>query len=166
MAIPVNDSSERRKHSSEFLREEIEDLEKSSVHSWSSWLLGFAGMVLLFGLVAAVVWIGIRTYSAPNVRGNLASVKLLEPVGVLDHLPASFRWEPVPGSSSYLVTVRRLESDVPIVLRITSVPSWSASAEDLASFKPGSYRWVVEAQEADGRPVAWGDGDFEVKAGS
>lgn len=155
-----NSQSPPRRHSEDVFEEEIEDLEKPAVGSWSTWLAGVGIFALLAGIVLAVMAWEATSRRDRNVAGNLPSIYLLEPAGTLDHIPTAFRWQAVNGASSYLVTVMEAKSERVMFSRPTQVPRLAAVAGDLGEFRPGSYKWMVEARGPDGRPRAWGEGDF------
>ncbi len=153
-------------HSAEVFGEEIEELERTTVTNWSTWLAGVGAFALLAGVVLMVMAYEARTRRGPAVTGNLPSVRLLEPSGTLDHLPARFRWEGVSGTESYLVTIQTEDTGDVLVLRASRGTSLAATAEDLARFAPGEYHWTVEARGADGKTRAWGEGSFSVAVGA
>lgn len=154
--------SEHGRHPTEVFEDEMAELETSTVRSWSSWVAGIGAFALLAGIVLMVMAHETRTYRAPTVVGNLAGIRLSAPVGPLDHLPAQFVWEPVTGATSYLLTVLHAATEDVVLLRPSGRTSLSPTAEDLARFGPGRYRWTVEARGADGRTRAFGEGEFEL----
>lgn len=161
MAGRAPDDKEFGRHPAEVFEQEIEELEKSTIRSWSSWLAGIGTVALLAGIVLMVMAYETRSYRAPTVIGNLPQVALDAPQGTIHHLPAQFGWGAVAGSGSYLVTIQRADSDDVMLLRLTTRPSLALNADDLARFAPGKYRWTVEARGADGKTAAFGDGGFE-----
>jgi len=163
---PKEKEPRRGLHSAEVFGEEMEELERTTVTKWSTWLAGVGAFALLAGVVLMVMAYEARTRRAPAVVGNLPSVRLLEPTGTIDHLPAEFRWEGTPGAQSYLVTIQREGTEGPILLRASRETSLAPTAEDLAHFVSGDYRWTVEARGADGKTRAWGEGVFSVAVGA
>lgn len=149
-------------HSAEVFEEEIEDLERTTPNNWSTWLAGVGAFALLAGVVLAVM-----AYEAQNRRtaggiGNLPAVRLVEPTGTLEHLPALFRWEPVSGADSYLLSVQRKDGDDVVLLRSARGTTLATTAQDLSQFGIGAYHWTVEARGGNGKTRAWGEGEFEL----
>ena len=164
MAEATSQGSGSGLHPTEVFEQEIEALDRSTIRSWSSWLAGAGAFVVLAGTVLLVTSHATRTYRAPSVIGNLASVTLDEPAGAVDHLPAEFRWRETDGATSYLVTVLQADSDDVVLLRSTGRTTLAPSAQELAPFRPRGYRWTVEARGPDGRTLALGEGEFELVA--
>ena len=162
MAHPTSKVPGPGLHPTDVFEEEMADLEKTTVGNWSTWLAGIGAVALLTGIVLIVLAQGARTYRAPTVIGNLPTVSLLEPKGTLDHLPSSFRWHAVGGARSYMVTVQRADSDEVVLVRTSRTTSLSPNAQDLAQFRPGEYRWSVEARGGDSKTQAWGEGEFSL----
>ena len=149
-------------HPTEVFEQEIEALDGSTVRSWSSWLAGTGGFVVLAGLALLVTSYAVRNYRAPTVVGNLPTVVLAEPAGAVAHLPAQFRWGAVTGAASYLVTVSDGDSDAVILIKPTNRTTLAPTATELAPFHAGRYRWSVEARNGDGKTLALGEGVFEL----
>jgi len=147
-------------HSAEVFEEEIEDLEKTGVTNWSTWLAGVGAFALIAGVVLMVMAYEARTRRGPAVIGNLPSIRLVEPAGTIDHLPAQFRWDGISGAATYLVTIQAQDSDEVLLLRSSRGTNLAPTAEDLSRFLPGGFRWTVEARGEDGKTIAWGEGEF------
>jgi len=164
MANPSLNERGRAQHSSEVFEEEIQDLEKSQpVKSWSSWLAGLGAVTLVIGIVLLVMAYDVRTYRAPHGIGNVAPVRLDEPIGEIDHLPSAFRWGQVDGAVSYLVTVSQGNGDAVVLVRPSRGTSLAPGADDLSVFGPGEYRWTVDARGDDGKTQAYGEGTFHIR---
>lgn len=149
-------------HPTDVFEEEIEALDRSTIRSWSSWLAGAGGFVVLAGIALLETSYATRNYRAPTVIGDLPTVALEEPAGALAHLPAQFRWGAFEGADSYLVTVVDAETETVVLLRPTSRTALAPSAQELAPFRPRGYRWMVEARTAEGKTLAVGEGNFEL----
>jgi hypothetical protein len=54
------------------------------------------------------------------------------------------------------------QSESVVLLRPTPRTKLAPSAQELAPFRPGAYRWTVEARGSDGKTLAMGDGSFEL----
>lgn len=153
-------------HSAEVFEEEMEQLGKTMVTNWSTWLAGVGAFALLAGVVLMVMAYEARTRRGPAVVGNLPSIHLIEPTGTIDHLPALFQWERVAGAVSYLVTIQREGTDEVLLLRSSRSSSLAPTADDLSLFLPGGFRWTVEARGKDGKTIAWGEKGFSFTLGA
>jgi len=162
MAETPSKKNEHDRHPTEVFEDEIEDLERSTVRSWSSWIAGIGAFALLAGIVLMAMAYETRRERSFAVAGNLPKVVLQEPSGTLNHLPSQFRWQEVPGAYSYLVTVLGYKAEDTVLLRPTRRTTLAPSAEELGPFEAGKYHWSVEARSAEGKTLAWGEGDFEL----
>lgn len=149
-------------HPTEVFEQEIEALDRPTIRSWSSWIAGTGAFVVLAGIALLVTSHAARTYRAPSVIGNLPTIALEEPTGDLPHLPAHFQWREIAGAASYLLTVVDAASEQVVLLRPTSRTALAPSAQELAAFQPGGYRWSVEARSSDGKTLALGEDTFEL----
>lgn len=149
-------------HSAEVFEEEMEELERTGVTNWSTWLAGIGAFALLAGVVLAIMAYEAQTRRTPRGIGNVAAVQLVEPLGAIDHLPAMFRWQRVGGADSYLLSVQRKDGDDVVLLRSAASTSLAPTAQDLAQFGNGDYHWTVEARGASGKTEAWGEGEFRI----
>jgi hypothetical protein len=164
MANPSSNERGRVQHPTEVFEEEMAELEKSpAVKAWSSWLAGLGAVTLLFGIVLLVMAYDVSTYKGKPGIGNVAPVELDEPIGEIDHLPSVFRWEPVEGADSYLVTVTSGNDGDAVLVRPARGASLSPGADDLSVFGPGEYRWTVDARGADGKTKAFSEGSFQIR---
>jgi hypothetical protein len=162
MADTTSKKREHERHPTEVFEDEIEELDRSTVRSWSSWLAGIGAFALLAGIVLMAMAYETRRERSFAVAGNLPKVALQEPSGTLDHLPSQFRWQEVSGAASYLVTILRSDSEETVLLRPTNRTALAPSADELGRFGAGRFHWTVEARGSDGRTRAWGEGDFEL----
>jgi hypothetical protein len=137
-------------------------LDRSTRHSWSSWLAGGGGLVVVAGVALLVTSYAKPAPHPPAAHGTLPTVALQEPSGTVAHLPAQFQWGAVEGAASYLVTVLDGDSNLVVLRKPTSRAALAPSARELSPFRPGKYRWTVEARKQDGKTLALGEGIFEL----
>jgi hypothetical protein len=117
---------------------------------------------VLITAAAAGVFFYSRSGRQDIDRGNRSSIRLVEPAGTLDRVPAVFRWAAVPGADLYRFEIfdEELRS---IVVRIVKSTSLSLAPEELDVIRPGQpYYWDVEASDDEARPIASGKRSFVV----
>ncbi|HEX2694367.1 MAG TPA: zf-HC2 domain-containing protein [Acidobacteriota bacterium] len=109
---------------------------------------------------------GIFFYSRPGRqdvdRGARSGLRLVEPAGTLDRVPAVFRWTAAKNADFYRFEIfdEELRS---IVVRFVKSTSLSLAPEELAVLRPGQpYYWDVEASDDEARPIASGQRSFVV----
>ena len=150
------------------LEEEIQDLERPMLHSVLPWTVAFGALILLTAVLAFffVLTPGQGVYRGPKMGGH-PLLSLSEPQGRLSSAPKVFRWEPVRGASKYVITVARDEeqSKEVVLMRPVRDIQMVPSDDELETFRPGVYTWVVEAYADDESTIAQGETAF-VLAGS
>jgi hypothetical protein len=147
----------------EVLEEEIEDLERPVLRTWLPWAFGTVALLVLFGAVWSVVF---WEHGAINDRFRAAAaakseVSLLAPRGVLEGSPEVLRWVEVPGATSYVVSVRKVDGE-PILIRPAAGAHLVTTDIERAYLLPGDYRWRVEARDSRGSSMAMGETTFKV----
>jgi len=147
----------------ELFEEEIAELERPMLHSFLPWVASLGVLILVSGLLAFFFILAPRR-GAPRetaTSGGVSALTLAEPNGHLKGVPALFRWEPVAGASSYVVTVTEGgDSSKVILLRLSDGTKLSPTDTQTTFFKPGLYSWTVEARGSDGASLARGEAAF------
>jgi hypothetical protein len=121
-----------------------------------------AAAAVLVTAAAAGIFFYSRSGPQDVDRGNRGGIRLVEPAGTLDRVPAVFRWTAVRGADLYKFEIfdEELRS---IVVRIVKSTSLSLAPEELAAIRPGPpYYWDVEASDDESRPIASGQRSFVV----
>jgi hypothetical protein len=117
---------------------------------------------VLVTAAAAGIFFYARSGQQDVDRGNRGGLRLVEPAGTLDRVPAVFRWAAVRDADTYRFEIfdKELRS---IVVRIVKSTSLSLAPEELAAIRPGPpYYWDVEASDDESRPIAFGQRSFVV----
>jgi len=148
--IPVDTPEEVLEHG-------IEDLERPMLRSWGIWAASVVFAAILGGAGALTVLAPGR--EAARVMSNVA---LTEPRGTLDQPPRIFRWNAVPGATSYIVAVAEIGSGEVALLRPARDVLIAPSDVEGANLMPGRYNWSVEALGSDGTTVARGEASFAI----
>ena len=127
--------------------------------------------------LAVVLTLGVSLYRSMNVESpgqiggshgtsafRSGAVHLVSPVGEQSQAPAEFRWDAVPGASSYVVELKDVASQA--LARATSTENTLAVTPEMrANILPGKpLTWKVTALDASGKAVADSSGgDFKVR---
>jgi len=127
--------------------------------------------------LAVVLVLGVSLYRSMNVEspnrigGSVGSsafrsgaVHLVSPVGEQSQTPAEFRWDAVPGASSYVVELKDVANQT-LGSAKSAQNSLAVTPEMRANMLPGKpLSWKVTALDASGKPVADSSGgEFKVK---
>ncbi len=124
-----------------------------------------AAAAVLVAAAAAGIFFYSRSGRQDVDRGDRVGIRLVEPAGTLDRVPAVFRWADVRGADTYRFEIfdEELRS---IVVRFVKSTSLSLAPEELAAIRSGPpYYWDVEACDEEARPIASGQGSFVVAPG-
>jgi hypothetical protein len=121
-----------------------------------------AAAAILVMAAAAGIFFHSRSGRQDVDRGDRSGIRLVEPAGILDNVPAVFRWTAVKNTDIYRFEIfdEELRS---IVVRFVKNTSLSLAPEELAVLRPGHpYYWDVEASDDEDRPIASGQRSFVV----
>ena len=128
--------------------------------------------------LAVVLALGVSLYRSMNMEGpgtigggshgtsafRQGAVHLVSPVGEQAQAPAEFRWDAVPGASSYVVELKDVLNQTMGSAKSTQ-NTLAVTPEMRANMLPGKpLSWKVTALDASGKPLADSTGgDFKVK---
>lgn len=124
-----------------------------------------AAAAILVIVAAAGIFFYAKSGRQDVHRGARGGIRLVEPAGTLDRIPAVFRWEAVRGANTYRFEIfdEELRS---IVVRFVKSTSLSLAPEELAAIRPGQpYYWDVEASDEEARPIGSGRRSFVIAPG-
>ena len=96
--------------------------------------------------------------------GKLPAVTLVAPGGVFRNPPSLFVWKPVPGASSYRLTITDQDMIWPLARReVDATQVFFPSSERRAWGQYRRYAWTVEAfGSGPGNVIAEGSGTFAI----
>ncbi len=146
----------------ELIEEEIEELERGTVHHWTTWLLAIGALIVLTAVLTMFFFMNKPMNFGPRTETGLAILTLAEPQGQSIGAPERFRWAPFSGAAKYIVTVVEDRTGRTVLSRPVEPSALEPTSEEAASFTPGLYSWSVEAIGATGNPIAQGEGAFVV----
>jgi hypothetical protein len=124
-----------------------------------------AAAAVLVAAAAAGIFFYSRSGRQDVDRGDRGGIRLIEPAGTLDRVPAVFRWTAVRGADLYKFEIfdEELRS---IVVRVVKSTSLSLAPEEMAAIRSGQpYYWDVEARDEEARPIASSHGSFVIALG-
>jgi hypothetical protein len=152
----------------EVLEEEIRDLERPSLKSWGVWGAAFALLIVAVVVVAVFVKVN-RVGEEKRIAERVARVPPVAivvhgPVGILDAPPDAFRWAPLAGAASYVVTVKEKEHGDVVIQRPVSAPYLTPTDVESSDLVPGRYLWTIEARRADGTRAGSAETEFAIEA--
>lgn len=151
----------------EFLADEIEELERPSLKSVTTWAVALA----VFG-VASLIVSGFMLWEAAGRAKSLARREAMTPPtpialqsleAGLETAPHVFRWQPIPGAETYVVVIRNAGLDETVMIRLVREPYVTATDVESSNFVPGRYVWSIEARRPDGSRVGYGEGTFPIE---
>ena len=148
----------------EVLATEINELERRTLNSAWLWVAAAVGLVVLFSALFFITSSGRNQQSSRRMTVAPEAMVLKEPLGTVDR-DLTFRWNRVPGATSYIVLVRAQDGDEVELLRPVDDPYLKPSESEIANFNPGSYVWTVEARSATERLIGYGEGKFVISSG-
>ena len=143
------------------LESEIRDLEKRTLNSAWLWAAAAVGLVVLFGAAFFITnW--DRNQSNARIQPIVPqTMSLREPLGSVDR-NFTFRWRPIDGAASYILSVTAAGGDEVELLRPVRETYLKPSETELANLSAGSYTWTIEARNSRGQLMGYGQGAFSL----